>query len=199
MVDPVTLTAITMASTIAAGGISAIGSNMSAEASANAFRYKAGIAGLNKTIAEQNAAWATNAGGIKASNFGLRAAQEIAETKVRQSGSGIDVTSGSSAAVRETQGDVARFEQGIIRADARHTAYGYEMDAQKATAEGSLDIASADNARKAGDLSVLSSIIGTAGSVASKWSQGNTIGIGSGSGSIGTYDPSNYGAAPTWS
>lgn len=181
MADPVTLAAVSVGSNIAGGIISGIGAHNSAEASANAFMYKAGIANLNQTIAKQNVAWATNAGGIKASSFGLKAAQEIAETKVRQSGSGIDITSGSSAAVRETQGDVARFEQGIIRADARHTAYGYEMDAQKFEAEAGLDVASADNAREAGKLAVLSSIIGTAGSVASKWSQGNTIGIGSGS------------------
>lgn len=197
--DPGSMTAVSIGSKIAGSVIGAVGADFSAKAQSDSYMFKAGIANLNKTIAEQNAAWATNAGGIKASNFGLKAAQEIAETKVRQSGSGIDITSGSSAAVRETQGDVARFEQGIIRADARHTAYGYEMDAQKFAAEGSLDVASAENARKAGQLGVLSSILGGASSVADKWSQGNTIGIGSGSGSIGTYDSSNYGAAPTWS
>lgn len=200
MADPATMGAISIGSSLLSGAIGATGAAFSADASASAFNYKAGIAQLNQQINKQNAAWAINQGGIKASNYGLKAGLEIADTKVTQAASGLDVNSGSKAAVRDTQGTVARYDQGTIVADAAHTAYGYETKAAADSAEAGLDRASADNASKAGKLGILSSIIGTASSVASKWSQGNTIGIGSGSGGpIGTFDNGgNSGGTPNW-
>ena len=183
MADPVTIMAgVGMASTVVGGVISGIGNKFSSDATANAYRYKAGIATLNQTIAKQNAAWAVNAGGVKAANFGLKAGQEIGQTKAVQGASGLDVNTGSAEAVRESQTDVAKYDQGMIRADAAHTAYGYDVEAAKYGAEASMDTSAAANQDTAGQLGVLSSIIGTVGSVASKWTQGSMIGIGSGGG-----------------
>jgi gas vesicle protein len=176
------------ATSLIGGVVGAVGSVFSADASASMYNFKAGIAQMNATIAQQNAAWAVNSGGIKASEEGLKDAQEIAQTKTNQSASGIDVTTGSHEAVHSDQTDVAKYNQGIIRADAAHTAYGYETQAAADTAEVSLDKASASNAITAGWLGAASSILGGASSVASKWSQGNSIGIGSdgGSGALAT-------------
>lgn len=200
MADPVTMAAVSVGSSLLSGAIGATGAKFSADSSANAFNYKAGIAQLNSQIDKQNAAWAVNSGALKASNYGLKAGQEIADTKVVQAASGLDVNSGSKSAVRDTQSTVAKYDQNTIRLDAAHTAYGYETKAAADSAEAKLDIASADNAGKAGKLGILSSLIGTASSVASKWSQGNTIGIGSGSGGpIGTFDNGgNSGGTPNW-
>lgn len=202
MADPATMGAISIGTTVLSGAISGVGAASSASASADAFNFKAGIAKLNADINKQNAAWSINQGGIKAANYGLKAGQEIADTKVVQSASGLDVNSGSKEAVRDTQQTVAAYDQGLIRADAAHTAHGYEVKAAADTAEASMDTAAASNAQKAGKLGILSSIIGTSSSVASKWTQGNTIGMfsGSGSGSIGTFDNGgNSGGTPNWS
>lgn len=195
------LAGVGIGSSILSGIIGGMGAAKSAEASAQAFNYKAGIAQLNQTIAKQNEAWAVNSGGIKAANYGLKAGQQIGDTKAKQGASGVDVNTGSAADVRDTQGDVARYEQGIIRADTAHTAYGYEVEGAKAKAEEGLDRSSASNAIDAGNLGILSSVIGTAGSVASKWTQGNTIGLGSGSaGPMGSFSSGgNDGLAPSWS
>lgn len=200
MADPLSWAAI--GTTVAGGIISGMGASKTASANAQTFNYKAGIAQLNQTIAKQNEAWAVNSGGIKAVNQGLKSGQMIGDTKAKQGASGVDVNTGSSADVRDTQGDVARYEQGIIRADTAHTAYGYEVEGAKAKAEEGLDTSSASNAIDAGRLGVLASVIGTAGSVASKWTQGNTIGLfGAGSGGsnatdgIGGFGPT----APSWS
>ncbi len=176
--------------TLLSGIISGVGAATSATASANSFLYKAGIANLNADISKQNAAWTINSGGIKATNYGLKAGQQIADTVAKQGGSGIQVGTGSHAQVVDTQGDVARYEQGIIRADAAHTAYGYEIDSAKYKAEAGMDVAAASDAGKAGKLGILSSIIGTAGSVASKWTQGNTLGIWGGNSGSPLTDPS---------
>lgn len=199
--DPASMGAISIGSTLLSGAIGGAGASFSADASANAFNFKAGIAKLNADINKQNASWALNSGGIKAANYGLKAGQEIADTKVVQAASGLDVNSGSKSAVRDTQADVAKYDQDLIRADAAHTAHGYEVKAAADSAEAELDRTSASNAGKAGKLGILSSVIGTASSVASKWSQGNTIGMwsGGGKGPIGTFDNGgNSGGTPNW-
>lgn len=183
MADPATMGAISIGSTLLSGALGGAGASFSAGASADAFNFKAGIAKLNSDINKQNASWAINQGAIKASNYGLRAGQEIADTKVVQAASGLDVNSGSKEAVRDTQQTVAKYDQGLIRSDAAHTAHGYEVKAAADSMEAELDRTSASNAGKAGKLGILSSIIGTASSVASKWTQGNTLGMWSGSGS----------------
>lgn len=199
--DPATMAAVSIGTTLLSGGVGIAGASGSASASANSFNYKAGIASLNQTIAKQNEAWAINSGGIKAVNYGLKAGEAIAETKAKQGASGIDVNSGSPDAVRDTQHDVAKYDQNMIRADAQHQAYGYEVEGAKYKAEEGMDRAAANDATNAGRLNVLSSVIGTASSVASKWTQGNTLGIWGGkSGSVGSFsNGGNDGLAPSWS
>lgn len=193
MADPISMVAI--GSTIAGGVVSGIGAANTASANAAAYNYKAGIATLNSQIAQQNASWAVQSGGIKSEEEGLQAGQAIGQTKVAQSAGGFDVNTGSNSAVRSTQSDVAKFNEGIITTDAARKAYGYQVEGAKDTAEATMDTSAASNAKTAGDLAVLSSILGTVGSVAGKWTQGNTIGIGSSSSSGGGIDSSGN---PSW-
>lgn len=202
MADPVTMAGVSIGTTLLGGAIGSAGASFSSGASADTFNFKAGIAKLNSDINKQNASWAINSGAIKAANYGLKAGQEIGTTKVTQAASGVDINSGSKEAVRDTQSTVAKYDQNTIRADAAHTAYGYETKAVADSAEAELDRTSASNAKKAGALGILSSVIGTASSVASKWTQGNTLGIwsNSGKGQIGTFDNGgNSGGTPNWS
>lgn len=202
MADPATMGAIAVGSSVLSGAIGATGAAFSAGASADTFNFKAGIAQLNSQIDKQNAAWALNSGAIKAANYGLKVGQEIGATKATQAASGFDVNTGTAGAVRDTQTDVAKYDQNTIRADAAHTAYGYETKAVADSMEASLDTASASNAKKAGTIGILSSIIGTASSVASKWTQGNTIGMGSSKDApkgVGLFsNGGNSGEAPAW-
>lgn len=199
--DPATMGAAAIGSTLLSGAVGGVGAAFSSQASADAFNFKAGIAKLNSDINKQNASWAINSGGIKAANFGLKVGQEIADTKVVQAASGLDVNSGSKSAIRDTQTDVAKYSQDLIRSDAAHTAHGYEVKAASDSMEAELDRTSASNAEKAGKLGILSSVIGTASSVASKWSQASTTGMFSGgsSGPVGTFsDGGNSGGTPNW-
>lgn len=174
MADPVS---IGLGASLLGGAVGAGGSILSGNANASAYSYKAGIALMNAQIDKQNEAWAINSGGIKASEEGLKDAQEIGQTKANQGASGIDVSSGSHAAVTSTQSDVAKYNQGIIMSDAAHTAYGYEVKAASDTAESQMDTAAASNAKTSGYLGALTSVLGSVGSVASKWTQGNTLGM----------------------
>lgn len=187
MADPTTIAAgVGIGSSIAGMFTGAAGASQSAAASAQSYRYKAQVAQFNKQINEQNARWALDAGDTRAMEAGLKSRQEIASTKVAQSASGFDINAGSAEAVRDTQAEVAAFDQNVIRFDARKTAFGYQAKAKGDEMEANLDLISATNAEKAGRLGVLSSFLSGAGNVSSKWLQGRSIGIGSGSGSGST-------------
>ena len=175
MADPFTAIAVGGA---AAGAITqGIGAAYSGEAQASAYRYKAGVALLNQQINKQNANWALESGDIKSEEAGLKAGQEIAQTKTTQSGSGFDVTGGTNEAVRDTQSKVAEFDQNVIQWNAAKTAWGFESKAITDVAESKLDLMSADTSSTAGTISEISSFIGGASSVASKWKQGQATGM----------------------
>lgn len=162
----------------AAGGIVAgIGAKESADAQAAAYRYKAGVALLNKQINEQNASWARSAGDVQATISGLKARSQIAETKITQAASGLDVNSGTAAQVRADQVDISAFDQNTIRWNAAKEAYGYETKGAMDVAESGLDTMAADQQEKAGTIAMIGSFINAGSSVASKWSQGSTTGM----------------------
>jgi len=177
MVDPITATAaVSMAASGGGAIISGIGASETGAANAAAYRYKAGVAMLNKQINEQNASWATQVGDTKAMLSGLKSREAIASTKVVQSASGFDVNSGSNQRVRDTQTDVAQFDQNVIRWDAAKTAWGYESKATTDVAEAHLDMAAADQSERAGFLGMVGSFISGAGNVSGKWMQGKSAG-----------------------
>jgi hypothetical protein len=180
MVDPVSLgvmAAVGMAGTAAGGLIGGLGAKESGDAAAGASTYKAGVALLNKQVADQNAAWALQAGDTQAEVKGLQEGQKIGMEKVVQSASGLDVNTGTAAKVREDMGTAALFDQNVIRWDSSKTAYGYEVKAASDTAESRLDLMAADQYRTAGDIGELTSFINAGSSVASKWSQGKMAGL----------------------
>lgn len=176
MADPVSVGA-TLGLTALGSVVQGMGAQESAQAQAQAYQYKAGVALLNKQINEQNARWAVDAGGVKAEEYGLKSKEEIAQTKVVQGASGFDVNSGSTEAVRDTQTQVAQYDQNVIRWDAAKTAYGYQTKATMDEAEANLDQMAAQQQKEAGALGMLSSFITGASSVGAKWMQAKQIGM----------------------
>jgi hypothetical protein len=160
------------------GVVSGIGSMISGNANAAAYQYKAGVALLNKQINLQNANWSLESGDIKGEEAGLKAGQDQAKTKVMQAASGLDVNSGSNVAVRDTQTKVAQFDQNVISWDAAKTAWGFESKAATDQAESNLDMMASSSAKTAGDIAAIGSFISAGGSVAGKWYQGQSVGLG---------------------
>lgn len=178
MADPITIAAgVGMAGTAVGGIIGGLGAKESADANAAAYRYKSGVALLNKQINDKNAEFSLESGGIKGMEKGLAAGQEIGETKVRQAASGLDVNSGSALAVRNTQSKVAQFDQDVIEWDSEKTAYGYHTRAATDVAESNLDLLAASQSETAGTIGEITSFINAGTSVASKWSQAKSTGI----------------------
>lgn len=184
MADPVSggMAAIGMAGGLAQGVLGAIGAKGKADAESTAYMYKAGLSRVNADIASQNADYARNVGEVDAQLSGLKGRQQGGALRAAKGAGGLDVNTGSAEGVQADQHSAAVYDQTIIRSNAAKQAYGYEVEAFNQRAQAKLYDMSADYARKAGKINALSSLIGGATSVASKWSQFSTAWGGGGGG-----------------
>lgn len=190
---PLPLAGIGLASTAIGAGVSAVGSSYAGQAKSDMYNYQAGVADLNKKIASQNADYSREVGEVKAQDSGLRTEFQVGKMKAAQGGSGLDVNSGSALATRQSQTLIGQHDQGTIRSNAARQAYGFDIEAIKYGAEGDMLRTAGKNAIEAGNLGAVSSILGGASSVASKWLQGTSAGVwgGSGGSSDGGYKPTS--------
>ena len=174
MADPFTWAAIGVGSSLIGGGVSAYGSLQKGAADQSMYNYQAGVAQLNQKIALQNASYAQEAGGSAAYQSGLKTAATVAQQKVDQSASGIEVGSGSAAGVRQSTTALGVYDQNLIRTNFAKKAYGFEVEAATKGTEAGADVIAGQQAKKAGDIGAVASILGTAGSVSSKWLQASS-------------------------
>lgn len=156
------------------GAFSALGKG---EADSARFNYQAGIAETNKRIALQNADYQRKTGENQAQQSGLKTRQDVAHAKVAQAASGINVNTGTAAALRTSVEDRGKYDQDIIRANASRRAFGYDVKAWESGEQANVFKTSASNSKTAGVLGAISSIIGGASSVSSKWSQASQAGL----------------------
>lgn len=186
MADPFTgsIAALGLVSTIAGGAMSASGAAAKGQADSQMYGYKAGLANLNAQINRQNADYAVASGGVNARRSGMNTGFTVANQKVAQAASGIDVNSGSAALTRESQREVGRMDQATIRTNAGREAQSFENRARGLDAEADLNLLAGRNAKTASNYTVAGSILGTAGSVSSKWLQASQV-FGFGSGTTG--------------
>ena len=191
MADPMSILGIGGA--VAGGGMSALSALRGGDASAAQARYQSSLAWQNYQIQQQNARYAENVGEMKAERAGMAGAQRQGAIVAAQSASGVAVGSGSAKEVQESQHLVTKMDMDTIRSSAAKTAYDYRL---MATGEANKALgyeAAGRNALQGARLSAIGSFIGTAGSVAAKWSQASQLGMfGSGrnvAGAGGEGDP----------
>lgn len=170
--DPVTLGVLTVGSMVAtgAGGIMQASGQAEAGESANRmYQYRAGISQINSHIAEQNADYALKVGEVDAQREGMKTRGVVGALRAKGSASGIDVNTGSKARVGESAEMVGEQNAAVARADAAKRAYGHRVEAMNATAQGELYRVAGAEEERAGKIKAAGTLIGTAGSVASKW------------------------------
>lgn len=180
MADPVTLSAIAIGSTVAGGLTKAVGGFMGGQASSSAYNYQSGVARLNASIQKQNASYERDVGEVKAQASGMKTAQQVAQIKSVQSGSNLSINGGSAANVRESQQAIGEFDQNVIRSNAARRAYGYDVEVMQQETQSNVYKMAGSNAKRSGMIEGISSLLGTASSVASKWLDMDRTGIGSG-------------------
>lgn len=194
MADPATLGTIAIAGSAASAGIGAFGSLFGGQAKANQYNYQAGIADLNAQVAKQNKDYALATGEVEAQESGMKTRFTIGAEKAGQGASGLDVNSGSPAAVRESQQEIGTYDESLIRSNAARKAYGFDVEAMQDTAQGQLYRTAADTSKTTGEIGAISSILGGVASVSSKWLQGSSVGMFGGKGNSGF--PFDFGLDP---
>src|SRR5258708_32147406 len=150
--DPFTWAAIGVGSSLIGGGVSAYGSLQKGAADQSMYNYQAGVAQLNQKIALQNASYAQQAGGSAAYQSGLKTAANVAQQKVDQSASGIEVGSGSAAGVRQSTTALGVYDQNLIRTNFAKKAYGFEVEAATKCAKTGQDGIRGNKERTAADI-----------------------------------------------
>ena len=191
MADPVSLATIGIGSAAAGGLTGAIGSLFSGNAQAGMYNYQAGVAQVNATLASQDANYAIQSGDVEAGQSGLRTRAQVGATKTGIGAGNIDVNSGSASKVIASETEIGQQNQGIIQANAAKRAYGFNVTAAQDTAQAGAYQTAASTSQTSGEIGAISSIIGGAGSVSSKWLQSGQY-FGSGSGGGGGAGPGTY-------
>lgn len=154
----------------AQGVVGAVGAEQSASAQATSARYQAAVADNNAAVARNNALMATRIGEQKSMQQELKNRGQLGAIIAQQAGNGVDVNTGSAKDVQTSARVLGRQDTMTIRSDAAREAYGYETEAQNFKAQSKLLKKSAKDARSAGDVAALSSLLGGAASAAGSYS-----------------------------
>lgn len=164
------MAAIPLVMAVAGTAMSAAGSIQQGNAQAASANYQSQVAANNAIISEQNAQAATAAGEAAVQSQQRRTASTIGATRTIQGASGLEVNSGSNAAVQNSESELGNLDALTIRNTYARTAYGYRAQGNNYTAQAALDEASAKNSQLSGYMGAIGSIVGGGSSVASKWS-----------------------------
>lgn len=175
--DPATLAMISMAGSAASGTLGAVGALGKGSAQKSMYEYQAGVSEFNRKISLQNRDYAMATGEAEAGRYGLKAAANAGSIRAKQGASGVVVNTGSAADVQESAHKLALMDMATIRSNAARVAYGHTVEAAKYEAEGGMYRAAGANAKKAGMLEAMGSLISGATSVSSKWMQASQSGI----------------------
>ena len=169
--------AIGLGASLAGGILSAFGSYQTGKNQQAMYNYQAQVARINAQIDRQNADWSYHKGDIEAQQYGMKAAQQRGAIRAAQGASNIDVNSGSAVEVQRSQEKLKNIDLGQIRENAAKTAYDWQVKAVMDENQAGLYQYAGENAMQAGKIGAFSSILGSVGSVSSKWLQGNQVGL----------------------
>lgn len=163
--------------TAGGGLLASIGSIFSGISQKNMYDYQAQVSRINSQIDQQNSEYSLNQGEQQATITGLKGAQQFGAIRANQGASNIDVNSGSTVNVQNSQKQITAMDLTTIRQNAAKTAYDWQVKSTSDLNQAGLYDKAGSNAETAGFLGAASSILGTVGSVSSKWLQGSTAGI----------------------
>lgn len=186
MAAPGAMAAVSMGMQGAQGVLGFMGAKAEGKANQQMYQYQAAVAQMNAQVAKQNADYARAVGEVEAQQRGGKTRAQIGGARAAQAGSGLDVNRGTHVKVRESIADVGAHDVEIVRNNAARKAYGHEVEAANATAQGKIYETAGVNAKKAGDIKAWTSLLGSASSVAGKWSSASASGMFGGPASGGT-------------
>lgn len=152
----------------AAGAASgAIGAYYSAKSSKLSLQTQAALAEINARIAEQGAQSALMAGQQQVAAQTLRAGQIKSSQRAAMAANGVDLGVGSAAETQASTDIMKEIDKNQIEANAVRSAFGYRT--QAVNMENDALMKSAAASAISPGMAVTSSLLSSAGSVASSW------------------------------
>ena len=165
---------------LVSGSIGAIGQFRGQRAAGNAqaaqANYAAAVARNNIIIAERNAAAARDKGDAEAAAQRIRTRQLIGRQRTSLAGSGQVVDEGSALDLVLDTAELGKMDELTIRNRAEREALGFEAQASGFAGEAKLRTLTASSAKSAAKTNSLSTLLTSAGSVASKWQRFKSVG-----------------------
>ena len=162
----VTAGGLASAASLASSAISGIGALTQSRASAQAAGYNAKVAAQNAQLQTQNAAFAGSEGEQNVGAEGAATRAKVGATLAAQGASGVDVNTGSSVDVRESEAKLGMLNALTIRSNAAKQAYGYQVGSASEVAQSNLLRSQQQSDTTGGYLSAGADILGGVGSAA---------------------------------
>lgn len=170
MCEPTTiLGAVSLATTVIGGVMSAQAQQTEAAQQASQSYYAAAVARNNQIAANYAAQDAIQRGKIDRAKAAIATRQRIGAQRAALAAAGVDVNSGSPLDLQSETARLGEHDELVALNNAQREALGFTTQANNFGGEVGLHSASASNALASGKTAATATLIGTAGSVASKW------------------------------
>lgn len=166
---PTVLAVGSIAATTVGAGVSYMGAQQAASATAAQNTFNAQVAANNQTLANQAATTALQEGQVQASEKAMATAQLIGAQKAGLAANGVDVNSGSAVDLEGDSAAAGELDQLTITNNAARTAVGYQNQGINYQNQAQLDKAASADALAGGALKADSTLISAAGQVSSTW------------------------------
>lgn len=168
---------ISIAATVAGGAVSAMGAQQQAQAQADSARYQAQVARNNQLMAQRNAEYVRTKMETDTYNQDLQNREQQGKIKAAMAASGFALDSGNNLKIQGDAAQLGRQDTLTTRNNAERNAYNFDVEAQNHAASAGMYDMQASNAKKAGNLAMFSSLLGTASSFGDKWSSYKSAGM----------------------
>ncbi len=176
--------AISIATSVIGGVVSAIGAEQQAAAQGKAAEYTAEVAANNATIAQQKAQVAAASGSEAVEQQGMKTKAAVGAIEAAQAASNIDVNQGSAVDVRSSAAATGELNALTTRANAEQQVYGYQTQQASYLGQESLAQMQASQASTAGIIGATTSLLSGASQAGSQYSQWLRVGGGGSGGGL---------------
>jgi len=165
--DPATLTAISIASTVASTGLQIVGQGQQAKAQQASHEYQAAVARNNQIIAQRQADDARARGAEAERQQRIKTQQLIGRQRAVLAANGVVVDQGSALDITTDTTGIGEQDALTVRANAEREALGFEAQGMNFGAQAGLNSFSAANS--SATLGQVGTALGGLGTVADKW------------------------------
>lgn len=158
-----------VATTVASTAATAYGAIQQGKSEAAASKYNAAVAAENSRQAQETSRQLAEKGNIETMEKQQENRAKIGAMVADQGASGVDVSGGSFAGVRESAEEIGRMSVNDIRTSASREAYGYQEQAANYTSQSNMLNSQAKQQRQAGFTKAFTTILGNASNINDSW------------------------------